>query len=82
MTPVAQMLNVAAWREGIAWAIEEPEILKAFRDATGIDLLTSRSPIENLVDEATGKRREDLEGFVDWFTATIWGADMDPRTDP
>lgn len=77
MTPIA-----AAWRDGLAWAIEEPEILEAFRDATGIDLVTARPPIENLVDEATGKRREDLARFVDWFTETVWSADMDPRTDP
>lgn len=82
MTPVAHMLNVVAWRDGLAWAVEEPEILKSFRDATGVDLVTARSPIEHLVDEATGKRRDDLERFVDWFTDTIWGSEMDPRRKP
>lgn len=80
MTPVAQMLNVAAWRDGLGWAIEDRWALEAFRDTTGVDLVTAPLPIEHLVDEATGKRRQDLESFIDWFTEEIWGADMDPIT--
>ena len=79
MTEVEKMLNAAAWRDGIMWAVKDPDVLVAFRDDTGTDLVEPRSPIDRLVDDATGKSRDDLARFVDWFTEEIWGAEMDPR---
>ena len=79
MNDVEAMINAAGWSDGVLWAIGQPDLLATFRESSGIDLAAHRSRMESLVDDATGKRREDLEAFVDWFTEEIWGADMDPR---
>lgn len=71
--------NAMVWRDFVLWAFGEPDILRAFRDSTGIDLGEHASPLGGLVDEATGKTRADLNRFVDFVTAEIWGADDDPR---
>lgn len=59
----------------VIWAAQEPEIVKRFQSDTGTNLgaFFSRSPIEKMVDKATGFQRDIFIKWCDWVTVHIWG---------
>lgn len=71
------IIMAIAWRDGLMWAISNPEILCRFEKETGIR--GARSGIEALVDEACKVPRttpaELAEAFMEWFNKEIWGED-------
>ena len=75
MTP--EDFNELAWHDAVLWAFDEPDLRAQFQADTGIDLATSG--IDRLIDEATGKRDEDLEAFIAWFDRNLWGDEWSPR---
>ena len=77
MTP--EEFNELAWHDGVLWAFGEPKMRAAFTEQTGVDLGSARSGMDRLIDESTGKQTADLERFIEWFTATIWGPEWAPE---
>ncbi len=73
-------LTEAAWFGFIRWAIGHPEIRARFQTETGLSLdsLDRRSPIEAMVDKATGYRDDAIGRFVEWATREIWGLEDAP----
>lgn len=73
-------LTEAAWFGFIRWAIGRPEIRARFQTETGLSLdsLDGRSPIEAMVDKATGYRDDVIGHFVEWATREIWGLESAP----
>ncbi len=71
-----------AWRDFILWAASEPEMRKAFREATGkIFLPPPNSGLEAMIDEATGvqeTQETNMAAFVEWVTREHWGFDYAP----
>lgn len=62
-----------AWTDCLLWAVGHAEIRKAFQKDTGISWQPSRSPIEQMIDEATGAEADHIEKFIRWFNQNVWG---------
>lgn len=55
----------------VRWAWENPETRRAFEQETG--MRSAGSPIEAMVDDATGYDEEVAEAFVHWVIGNVWG---------
>jgi len=64
-------LMAQAWVDCLRWACTFPPHIKAYTEATGYQPL--RSPIERMIDSATGADRAEAERFIRWFHANVWG---------
>lgn len=75
LQPMGMPYMLPAWLGCVHWAIGDDSIRKLFKEDTGYDVtsLVGRSPIEEMVDQATGRDREVLIRFCDWVTENIWG---------
>ena len=63
-----------AWASCLQWAITTPEIRQAFERDTGHMAFTvGTSPIERMIDEATGIHYDYLKEFAKWHDENIWG---------
>ena len=62
-----------AWLSCIHWAIQEPEIVDAFRKDTGLNWRPGRTPLERMIDEATGMDRKFIVEFIRWSNVNVWG---------
>ena len=51
---------------------ETPELMKNFDRLYGASLTTNRSPIEMMVDKATGKQESDMKAFVQFVYDCIY----------
>lgn len=60
----------------LRWALTFDPILERFKSDTGKGLPAARSPIEKMVDQATGHDpyEDFFRAFVSWFNENIWGA--------
>lgn len=61
------------------------EAQDAFKEATGKDILQAVgfgvSPIDRMIDKATGHDQEVVAAFADWVTEFHWGQDGDEDPD-
>lgn len=62
-----------AWRDCLFWAIRDADVLAAYERETGRTFSLAASPIDAMVDAATGN--EPARDFVTWFNANVWGSD-------
>lgn len=63
-----------AWLGLFSTLWNEPDCHKAFCEQTGaMPLALGGSPIERMVDEATGRDREYMLKFAKWVTEFHWG---------
>lgn len=62
-----------AWASALFAASREPKILKAFQDETGMVLSAAKTPIDMMIDEATGRNEKIAHAFGDWFNRNVWG---------
>jgi hypothetical protein len=67
------------WPAFIASAWASAEIRKAFTEATGVKLDQPRSPMEMLVDKATGYRDTSVAKFIEWTTVELYGIEYAPK---
>lgn len=67
----------AAWLGCVRTTLAEPEARKQFQRETGhnIEALVTDSPIEQMIDMASGHQRKVIAAFCDWVTLRIWGTD-------
>ncbi len=71
--PETHPLMQIAWRDCLLWACTFEPIVKQFRDETGNAWEFGKTPIERMVDKATGAETEYCREFVEWFNANVWG---------
>lgn len=57
----------------VSWAIRDPEVVSAFRQATGNRWTPGIRPEERLIDQATGADRAFVEAFVTWIAENLFG---------
>lgn len=74
----ADPLMAMAWRGCLEWACGHPEVLKAFEEETGTRYVAPRTPLDRMIDAATGADESVARAFVQWFNANIWGDDSTP----
>jgi hypothetical protein len=61
------------WMGALHWAIGQTECLETFRADTGIAWTPGRTPIDRMIDDATGADHAFIEAFIPWFHANVWG---------
>jgi hypothetical protein len=61
------------WGGCLVWAIGSKEIRDRYEAETGDHYKLSSSPIEQMIDEATGVQGEWLVNFITWMNRNIWG---------
>ena len=65
-----------AWAACLRWAITTPEIRAQFESETGHSPWPSaKTPLELMIDEATGTNYEYFKSFAAWHDKNIWGND-------
>jgi hypothetical protein len=52
------------WFDCLRWSVTEPEMLAAFHVDTGCDSMSGLTPIDRVIDEATGNERAFVEQYV------------------
>jgi hypothetical protein len=62
-------------------AIGTPELVANFDRLYGASLTTPRSPIERMVDKATGKTEDDMRAFVEFVHDCIYLRLLDDALD-
>ncbi len=69
--------NYGSWFACVTHAIGEPSIRAQFKLDTGwdVDSVLMRTPIEKMVDKATGYEMMLMLKFFDWVTINIWGVE-------
>lgn len=78
--PETHPLMQIAWRDCLMWAFTFNPIVKQFNEDTGCTFTMGGSPIERMIDKATGADTEYCRQFVEWFNANVWGeSDELPR---
>ena len=66
-------LLIIAWRDCLFWSVANPAIMLAFRSDTGIDWVNAVTPLESMVDEATGRIHAQAATYIRWFNSNVWG---------
>lgn len=72
------------WASGLRCAIAMPGIVERFENETGIKItsIATSSGLDAMIDEASGRTRNAVIAFADWFTTNIWGEqNKQPDTD-
>ena len=70
-----------AYFDCLVWAIRNPDILAAFRAETGNNWTPGKTPIERMVDDATGVGEDFVKQFIPWFNLNVWGSIDAPEGD-
>lgn len=75
--PYGWPIVAAAYIGCLKWAISNADVRSAFNIETGIDIgsLINDSPLEQMIDDASGRTQENLARFADFVTDRIWGTD-------
>lgn len=66
-------LMAAAWYSAVQAAVQHQPFIDAFKAETGLSWSAARSPIEQIIDEATGADIARTVAFVRWFNKNVWG---------
>lgn len=57
----------------VSWAIRDPDVVGAFREATGNRWTPGIRAEERLIDQATGADRAFAEAFLHWVAENMFG---------
>jgi hypothetical protein len=81
-----------AFADLCSWAIVQPSFQLQFKEQTGHDLaaLATASPIENMIDESTGRTKATMAAWIEWVRENLWGTtetipastDLPPHSQP
>ena len=67
------VLMVGSWFSCLQASMQQPEVLHAFRAETGCTYTPAVTPIDRMIDEATGRDKAYLLTFLAWFNVNVWG---------
>lgn len=80
--PYGWPLMAGAYMGLLQFLITQPEAREAFKADTGMDVTRALgfgvSPLDRMVDKATGHDKAVVAAFADWVTETQWGDGSDP----
>lgn len=63
------------WASALLWAVRDPEAVKAFQADTGVTAPIAHSPLDAMIDAATGRDEHFARAFAEWFNRNVWGVD-------
>ena len=74
------ILAAVAYRDCLLWAVTQDDITAHFTLDTGMALpIQARTPLDMLIDQATGYDAGFARAFVAWFNTHVWGEDDVPE---
>lgn len=74
------ILMQVAWSDYLAFAVQSEEVKQAFERETGIAFpAVPESPLDAMIDDATGYRDAVIRDFAYWATLTQWGEEGVPE---
>ena len=76
---MADLFMDSAWRDFVNFAWQDDEIIAQFYRETGTSFVKPGLPIEQMIDDATGKTADDIKAFVFWVTERHWGLEYAPE---
>jgi hypothetical protein len=68
-----------AWIGGLRYAIEQDDMLAAFRHDTGNAWTPGPTALARMIDEACGADFAFFREFARWYNANVWGEDEDGK---
>jgi hypothetical protein len=68
-----------AWAGFVQYAITDERVVEQFERETGVKFSVATTPIDRMIDEATGRVETDIEKFVLWVTERYWGVEYAPE---
>lgn len=70
-------VRAVMWYSAVRVAATTIAVTRAFEADTGQIWVfnQNRSPIEERIDEATGRDAALVDAFIDWFNLNVWGED-------
>lgn len=72
MIPSDPLVQIA-WRDCLMWAAGEADIKASFTRETGFSLPAKLTPLDMMIDSATGYDDALARKFIEWFNANVWG---------
>lgn len=75
-SPLADLippLMAPAWYGSLRFALGRDDIMAAFREATGNQWKPARTPLDSMIDDATGASLAFIRAFAKWHNENIWG---------
>jgi hypothetical protein len=66
MDNLEQKLHMQCYVDFMRYAAGDQETMTAFIEQTGIKFTPARSPIESMIDKATGADKTAFEAFANW----------------
>lgn len=66
-------LFVASWVGSLRYALSREDVMVAFREQTGNRWQPGRTPIDQMIDQATGTDLVFIRAFAKWHNEHIWG---------
>lgn len=81
-TPYGHPMMDAAFLAFCVWLIGKPETKTQFKNDTGYDLetLMGLTPLDKLINDATGKTADVIGAYFDWVAVNHWGLEGDIDT--
>jgi hypothetical protein len=66
-----------AWLGCLSWASRDADICARFKEETGKSAfwMQRRTPLDAMIDKATGYEAIVISAFVDWVNTNLWGED-------
>lgn len=81
--------KVREWRAGeqfvmgsaflglVDYLSRQPDAVEAFKRDTGI-AVSAETPLDQMIDQATGRDRDIAVSFINWVQENHWGEDIPP----
>ncbi len=69
----SEPLMAHAYVDCLHWALGCGPILEQYRAETGNKWTPGRTPLDRMIDDATGAGLGFIKAFVPWFDANVWG---------
>lgn len=73
LCPEQDWLMQLAWIGGLRFALEDDGMVTEYRQHSGDQWQPALTPIDQMVDEATGRDWVFLSSFIKWFNENVWG---------
>jgi hypothetical protein len=70
-----------AWLGFVLFAAGEVQVCEQFKKDTGLVFKAATSPLDQMIDKATGHDEHLIREFVLWINKTLWGPINEPDGD-
>ena len=75
VSPLGEEYMVGAFTDCVTHFIGNADVVAKYKEISGTDLnkFIGRSPLEMMIDKATGYENSVFSGFADFIAKEIWG---------